>query len=221
MLTDRDRRVIFSIGRFKVLARHQIEKLHFPSYDTCQRRIREELKANNFISEPFYINVGEDGSRIPLYRLKTKGKQLYQERFKVNYRTPRWNYAKMPHLLTTNQLLIDLKLARLVSLKDINIEYELSSKINSDAYCSNLDVAIETDRKFETKNEIQKQFNNYQKVYQKKGIPRILVYYTARPLRLDNWHEEVANSNLEILFCKIDNLPKIYKLIKRLRRIKV
>ena len=214
MITTRDKQVIISIGKHKVLTREQIQYLYFPSYQTAQRRIREEYIPKGYISQPFYIDVSKRGSRMPVYRLERKGKEKYREYTGKKYYTPRWNINYLPHLIELNWVLITL------NAENFKLEYRKGA-VQMDAYFQN--TAIELDHsESETKSEIQRQYENYEKLYMKSDVLDTLVYVSNRRFKLYNWIKEIAISDLEIKFCERneDSINKLRKKLMLLHPIK-
>ncbi len=138
MITERDKNVILSVAKHRILTQRQMQELYFPSYNTCQRRIREEYIPNKLLESPFYWQVGMTGRRTPLYRLGKNGVILCREWEGREYSIPRWSLNYIPHILGLNNVLIKLV------AKDFEIEYPLG-KIIVDAVI-NGEIAIEYDR---------------------------------------------------------------------------
>lgn len=234
MLTDRDLKTILSIGYHQTLSQPQIQKLHFPSYDSCQRRIREELRKNKYISDPFYIHVDLNGSRLALYKLRKKGREIFENFAGREYNNPNWSYKLIPHLSEINRLLIDLIQADLISQEDFEIEkdnrmmiinkegQEEQLIVRMDAYCeiNNKAVAIEVDYSEKIKRKkIQQQYLNYEKLYIETGLPQLLIYFSNRPEWLYRYINEVANPNLDIIpFFVRRNNKEIKYLIEELKK---
>ncbi|MFW6016185.1 MAG: replication-relaxation family protein [bacterium] len=222
-LTERDVRVVMHVGNFKVLSKNMIANLEFNTKygeATFQRRLRKELKV--YLDGPFYINVQESGARTPLYRLKKKGIQMYQEIVARKYKTPAWNPYYLPHLLRTNELII--------FMYDIISTFELEKQINydlrTDAYFTTKNqkkICIETDRGRETKTEIENKIDKYIQCHNIDNFSRLLLY-SNRAERLLEW----VNTQFEKKYFKIDigfqinvvqfRSPNIPLLIKELKK---
>ncbi|MFW6028990.1 MAG: replication-relaxation family protein [Halanaerobiales bacterium] len=200
MITDRDKRVIVAIGEHKILSHQQIQKLEFSTkagYYNLQRRMRKEY-LNGYLQR-WYIDVDSKGNKLALFKLDTKGKNLYKELTGNNYKIPRWNLHYVPHLIETNQVLIDIK----ESIRKFDLEYSIGS-VKMDALIQTKrgkKVALEVDlSESEPKKEIIRQFQAYEDLYYHHRIPDILVWYSNRYERLDKWMEEKSTTNLKILF---------------------
>lgn len=199
MLTDRDKEVIINIGKHKALSQQQIQKLHFKSYATCQRRFRRELVTNDYISEPFYWNVGKWG-KVPLYRLKTKGKKIYTEFTGEDYNKPTWSENYIPHLLKTNDILVELN--DIINNLWLEFTSARESKVQLDSLIelksNNKRVAIEIDLGSESKKQVQQQYLNYQSELDRYNLPSRLIFFSNRAEKIYKWCLEVASKNLRL-----------------------
>ncbi|MFP4017052.1 MAG: replication-relaxation family protein [Halanaerobiales bacterium] len=218
-LTPRDRQMICSIGNHRVLSKDQLIYMYFTDYDTFQYRIREVLKPakGNYVSDPFYLDNKEGRKKTVLYRLETAGKKEYKKLTGKKYYTPRWSLNYLPHLIETNWILI--------LLSDVIDDFQLEKRIGMcqiDAYCRIKDkhIALEIDlSETETKREIQRQFENYQKLYTKTDDIDLLVFFTNREYKLLEWTREIVYSDLEVKFVARTE-EKLNKLKKYLSNIK-
>ena len=203
MLTKRDKKVIISVAKHKILSKPQIIKLHFPSDETCQRRIRLELLANGYFDNPFYYNIIGTRKRLPLYRLAKKGKKLYKELTGNDYDIPQWGLNYIPHLLETNNITIHLWKSGL--FKEFKIERMLTSKIIPDSLMitkTGEKMAIEVDlSEKQRKNEIESKYRSYEKLTKSRSDELdYLVFYTNRPKTLNNWIGGVYNGGIKPIF---------------------
>lgn len=204
MMTLRDKQVIKSIGNHKVLSQEQIQELYFPSYQTCQRRIRNEYIPHKYICSPFYINTDKEGHKTALYRLETAGKKLYKELTGKKYYTPKWNISYLPHLIEVNRILI------LLEEENFRLEKKIGP-VQIDAYIPDRKIAIEVDlSETETKKEIQRQFANYENIYE-KGYIEMLIFFSNRANKLYDWAKDIAATDIPVKFA-LRNTPKIYKI---------
>lgn len=111
-ITDRDIRVVRSIYRYKYLSASQIQRLHFPSETTRNRRLRRLIEEE--LVEPFeIINIPER-----IFRIAREGARLVASRLGVetddllwtpSTKTPK-DYYFMRHFLRLNDVRIALEL---------------------------------------------------------------------------------------------------------------
>lgn len=176
METERDKEVIKSIGKHKMLSMEQIIELHFPSYHTCWRRMNKCLKPEGYINkDPFYIKVKPRGGKIALYRLEKYGKRKYKQLTGEKYKRPRWKFVHLEHLLELNWVLITLGM-------DFELEKDFGG-IRADAYVGEI---IELDMGTEGKREIQKKYRRY------KRTGEGLIWISNRVKRLRKWCSEIG-----------------------------
>ncbi len=163
-LTKRDVRVIEKIGKHGILSRQQIQELFFPSYATCQRRLREELIPGNYVMPPYYYN-----RNTPIYRLGKEGRRVCDD-----YRNVTLGIQKIRHNLILNDVVIGLRLD----------EYEIEKKIGrvigdiiTGQYCIEIDLGTEP------KDQIMEKFTRQQ------SLDRHLVWVSNRKTQLAGWYQ--------------------------------
>jgi hypothetical protein len=109
-LTKRDTDFLESIYSYRYLSMSQVQRLHFPSEQTTNRRVR--LLADTGYIEDFHV----PGIRERLVALKRKGADIVAERLRVapeklgwkkRARTPKDAYF-MQHFLSVNDFRITL-----------------------------------------------------------------------------------------------------------------
>ena len=112
-ITDRDIRVVHSIYRYKYLNGSQIQRLHFPSETTRNRRLRRLIEED--LVEPFEIlNIPER-----IFRIARKGARLVASRLGVETDDLLWtastkkpkDYYFMRHFIKLNDVRIALEMA--------------------------------------------------------------------------------------------------------------
>ncbi|MCK8818129.1 replication-relaxation family protein [Natroniella sulfidigena] len=220
MLTDRDKQVIVSVGKHKALSQPQIERLHFKSYATCQRRFRRELVKNDYLSQPFYWPYGK-WNRLALYRLESEGKKIYKEITGRDYRQPAWSENYIPHLLETNRIILELYSL----VDDLWLEYrparEAKTQLDALLQLTNGNkLILEVDLASETKRQLQNQFRNYQNELENYNLPANIVFFSGRSNKLYNWCLEVADKSLDVNPVFV-GLNKVKQLKEQLRRGKI
>lgn len=191
MMTDRDRKVVKAVGDHRALTREQIQYLFFPSEYTTWRRISKELQPNKYLSDEFRMGINGRGKSKKVYRLDKEGKKLYQELTGERYKTPRWNYNYIPHLLETNWLLIKL------GIKDFELEYKIDH-VKMDAYFDNIAVEVDLSES-ETRKEIMSKIKNYEKIYKYRKIPQKIIWYSNRAKKLKEW---IGKTNISCLYVR-------------------
>lgn len=111
-ITDRDIRVVHSVYRYKYLSASQIQRLHFPSETTRNRRLRRLIEEK--LVEPFeIINIPER-----IFRIARGGARLVASRLGVDVEDLLWtpstktpkDYYFMRHHIRLNDVRIALEL---------------------------------------------------------------------------------------------------------------
>jgi len=127
-ITDRDIRVVHSIYKYKYLSGSQIQRLHFPSETTRNRRLRRLIDEG--LVEPFEIlNIPER-----IFRISRDGARLVASRLGVDVEDLLWtsslkkpkDYYFIRHFIKLNDVRITLELATQdgpVSLRGFIPEY--------------------------------------------------------------------------------------------------
>ena len=111
-ITDRDIRVVHSIYRYKYLSASQIQRLHFPSETTRNRRLRRLIEEDYV--EPFEIiniperifRIARDGARLVASRLGVEVDDLL---WTSSTKTPK-DYYFMRHFIRLNDVRIALEM---------------------------------------------------------------------------------------------------------------
>jgi hypothetical protein len=123
IITDRDEEIITDIYNYRTLSTRQIERLHFPSLQTAQRRLRI-LAAAGYIKKFEALNIDDD-----LYQISQSGINRIAANLKVSVNALKWPRASEPpkdyyflnHLLAINDFRISLRLACLNDSSDIRL----------------------------------------------------------------------------------------------------
>ena len=209
MLTPRDRKVVIHLGFHGWLTHNQLQRLEFPSYQTLQRRIREELMKNNYIERKYYVD--DEGKQTPVFRLSKKGSRLFKKDTGYKAARPRFSQLKMEHRLTVNELIIWLKTHYLISIHSFELEKKFGS-VRADAYVHyDMPFAIEVDMGNERRDFICKKWRQYEREFMQGNMEdcRYVVWYSNRSQQLYEWIE--INSQLEPIFisAESDNMEKV------------
>lgn len=214
MLTPRDRRVLLHLGYHGWLSHEQLQRLEFPSYQTLQRRIREELLKNKWIDRA-YLPDQEDNI-IPIFRLSRKGARLFYKETGQEAQIPRFSQLKVPHRLEVNEILIQLKVNKIIRINGFELEKKCGN-IYSDAYIHyEVPFCLEVDLSGgEIKEFIQNKWQQYEREYMQGNLKcDFVVWYSSRSNILYQWIDK--QTNLIPLF--IDQDPKeILKVIKYIK----
>jgi DNA-binding Lrp family transcriptional regulator len=112
-ITDRDIRVVHSVYKYKYLSASQIQRLHFPSETTRNRRLRR-ITDEGLIESFQILNIAER-----IFRLATDGARLVASRLGVEPDDLLWtrslkkpkDYYFMRHLIKLNDVRIVLEKA--------------------------------------------------------------------------------------------------------------
>ena len=227
MLTPRDRKVVIHLGFHGWLTHNQLQRLEFPSYQTLQRRIREELMKNDYIERKYYVD--EDGKQTPVFRLSKKGTRLFKKDTGNKAIRPRFSQLKMEHRLTVNEVLVWLKTnykqgmdRYYIGINDFELEKKFGS-VRADAYVEyDIPFALEVDMSNERKDFICKKWRQYEREYMQGNMEdcRYVVWYSNRSQQLYDWIE--INSQLEPIFisAKSDNMQKVIDYVNPDSKIK-
>ena len=218
-LTPRDRKVILHLGYHGWLSHRQIGLLEFPyegkqdfdySYQTLQRRTREELLKNKWIDREYLPD--KEGNITTIFRLSRKGVKLFNRDTNKKALRPRFSQLKVPHRLEVNDVLTSLKTSDTISINGFELEKKLGS-IRPDAYvkyktpfCLEIDLSGG-----EIESFIKNKWQQYEKEYMQDNLKcNYVVWYSDRSNQLYKWIDK--QTNLEPLF--IDLKPnEIFKVI--------
>lgn len=209
----RDEKVVIHLGYHTQLSQKQIQQLEFPSYQTCQRRIRECLIPEKLISKPTYLYIND--KKTPIYKLLKKGRELYETRTGNKAKKKYFSFRYTPHLIETNSILVWLKKRNIINSEQFTIEKNVNNKrIDCLIELENKYIAIEVDlSESDWKKEIQKQYLSYTDI--KLDKPFDLIYYTNRKIKLKKWIKEVADYNVNPFFTTKRSPYKIEMIIKK------
>ena len=220
MITKRDKRVVLHVGHHRQLSRQQIQYLEFPSYNTCQRRIRESLIPEKLLKKPVYIDLDGTGKQTPIYTLGKKGKEYFEYATNEKPKTTRVSLKYTPHLIEVNNILIYLKKQGIIN-NNFSIEKRIDDKqVDVVLKFKDFQVFIEVDlSEKDWKSEIQRQFQAYEKLFIRGLLDKgstILVCYSNRHKKLRKWLTQVSKGYIEPAFCprKPEKVQEIIKYAK-------
>lgn len=219
MLTARDKRLIIHLGYHKQLTHKQMGLLEFPSkedhleysYQSLQRRIREEFLPNKIFSNPLYLDIDKETKAI--YKLDDNGRKLFKMIAGENTFETEFNFRYTPRLIQINDILVELKRNNIIGIDDFKIEYKTDYNVIDvliDLKCKYLAIEIDY-HETDWKKEIQNKYSQYTKINLNK--PLELLYYTNRMNQLKEWLNEVWKPKLNPYY--IERNPQLtYRLIK-------